>query len=561
MAATAHPQLSHREPIAAQPPFTKSPWYISPAEAEPRFARAADHDYTSPFSSDLDAYFADSRAARRQHRSEALTTAKDTADDADTEDEDFRSIPSNRQTDGDGDDTPDAHHYDQKFHDDEYARIRSASRQQEKEIVAHDPKLCKIRLKDGMECSVCKNPKTGSHSEQCSFSSTAPAKKYAYTKERNYNSRDADDDADDDDADDSSDEEVEQPVKKRKVQPKKPAPKRPVKKPTKPNKSNFRRSQPLRAADDNNAWRPILAPLRFRSSYAAQASERHARVVAAEPFLFGVRASEALSADGDSKPHKRNARADDDDDEATFSFERFFARDFPEAKSAGLIRAAGDGADGGDDSDADDEPVARDFRPDYGGKQSVERVLAEFKQRDWSQCERRRRDSLTCYLCHDEHGVRHEECMFVAGGGDNDGEGEPKKGSSRLAYTETKEYHSDDDDDDDAKEDDSDRDAAPTKRSKTKTKSARLQAAAADDDGEDDDDDGRKLHQTSRRSRTTKRKVAVTKRFAKPDVGVHQASGGGQWQRSIKRRQNADEATATGVVQPAAAAYAHTVRH
>lgn len=532
--AADYAQLRERHRISAQPAVTKSPWYISPADAEPRFARAATHedhedDYTSPFSSDLDAYFADSRAKQR-HRSGALNDRRRPAKltEADTEDDDFRSIPSNRQTEGDGDDTPDAYHYDQQFHDDEYARIRTASKQQEQEIVAHNPKLCKISVKNGMECSVCKNPKTGSHSEQCSFSSSAPEKKYAYTKERNYNSRDEDDE------NEEAGSEEEEPV--RKPQPKKIV-KKLVKKTSSP-KPTSRRSQPLRNAPNSDSpWRPILAPLRFRSSYAAQASEQHASVVAVEPLLFGIRANEALT-----KHRKRDTNEDEDNDDG-FSFERFFARDFPEAKNAGLIRVDDDGADA---SEAD-KLSAETFRPDYGGKRSVERVLADFKQRDWSQCERRQRHSLTCYVCHDEHGVRHEECMFVAGGDEADAVSSSKpKSSSHLAYTETKEYHSDGDDD----EEEGEGEAVPTKQSKTKTKSARLETEA---------DDNIHQKQQSRRSRTTKRKVEVMKRATKPDVGVHQASSG-QRLRSIKRRQNSDEAIVTGLEQPHLA-YAHEVRH
>lgn len=594
--------------IPAESPLTASPWYISPAEVEPRLARAAaNDDYTGGYSSLIDKYFAEAVARHpdfsvddrdKAPKSQALRQARQNSDD-DDEDDAFAAIPvTEGDHDGDdgsdGDDTSNAPVYDQQFHDHEYDRIREASKSQEKEIVARNPKHCKVTYKDGMECSVCKDPKSGAHSQSCTFSSTAPAKKYAYTKERNYNSRDKDDDKKDDgdnsgDDDESGDEEEgddDDDTKRHK--PKDINPPKRTKTNTKPSVHQVRHhhhgrqhsNQPKKstkssgkkqhrpaylqsyASNDDDVWRPILAPYRYHS-YAAEASEQHADVVAAEPFLFGVRASEALATGkqlSDVKHSKRETsqkKRNADQDEGRFSFEQFFARDFPEARSAGLIRKQSDGdgsEDDGDDGDNDDEedsgPDAVEFLPDYAGKRNVEKVLAEFKTRDWSKCERKLRDSLTCYVCHDDRGVRHEECMFVSG---NDDKQTQNAGNSHLSYTETKEYHGDGHND----KNKGGKKSSEVQKKAHGPKSEQLRQKD-DDDDDDEDDSDEEVQPVKQRKHVTKKTVIVRRRQHNSpstsskvsDAGVHQATDAGNGKRTIKRQ------TAEGTAD-----YAHLIRH
>lgn len=63
----------------------------------------------------------------------------------------------------------------------------------------------------------------------------------------------------------------------------------------------------------------------------------------------------------------------------------------------------------------------------------VEKVLAEFKVKDWSSCKKQLKGDLTCYHCKDDKGVRHEECMYISGTASD-----PK--ASQLKYTEVKKY-------------------------------------------------------------------------------------------------------------------------
>lgn len=672
-AASQSSNLLHFSRISASPPITKSPWYVAPADVEPRFTRAASKNphptqpyssypyhhsqphhhyaqqqlqqYSSPSSqiqydhhennnnnnndnvrgitSEVDAYFA---AAQRQHdkRNEALR--HDEQQEHASAAEEYATVPSVLEPQGD--DTPNARIYDQRFHDDEYSRIREASKQQEKTIVKGNPKHCRTEYKNDMECIVCKNPKSGSHSQQCSFSSTAPKKKYAYTKERNFqsptkgtttedneqNSAAAEDDANDsnsnndggDDDDSSEEEETTTP-------PPPPRPKKSKKSGYKKHRSpssfggssnggrnaahhveQFRPSLQTTNTQriSSSEWQPVPDTLRFRG-YAAQSSELHPYVVDLEPFLYGVRASESLASgaggglDADNQAGagirhaKRDTKKDENDGSSYdgFSFERFFARDFPEAKSAGLIRAVKDGADkgntGDDDIESDDEdendnddrnddgPDATEFVPDYRN-QNVERALAAFKQRDWSKCEKSKRDELTCYVCYDENGVRHEECMYEAGrsdepSDDDDHSDNAKKASlvssvgsptsrSHLSYTETKEYHS------------ADAHKKPTgfkKQKRNDSRSERLQIDPAETAAADDDISAAASYSSdapgSRKTHTKLRKVSVKRRTVSQqrtgrggdrddgDVGEHQA----QASTRFVKRMTADVGDAT----------------
>lgn len=634
--------LLHFSRISATSPITKSPWYVAPADVEPRFTRAASNPPpTQPYSSypsyhhhhqpqqqkqqqyqynhdighvqgvtsEVDAYFAN---AQRQHDKRNDALRRETQRDHDKAAGDYATVPSVLEPDGD--DTPNARVYDQRFHDNEYARVRQAAKQQEKAIVKSNPKHCRTEYKNDMECIVCKNPKSGSHSQQCSFSSTAPKKKYAYTKERNFqspstkqqqsNNDDADDGADDETGDNDDDGDDNDDTSEEEETPTTPAPpprhKKGHKKSTGHNRKSSRSGhyadefRPSLQTSNNNQqrissseWQPVPDTVRFRG-YAAQSSELHPYVVDLEPFLYGVRASESLDGGKDAARHAKRETAKDEHDGSSydgFSFERFFARDFPEAKSAGLIRAVKDGADNGptkgeskedddnddknnDNNDDDDGPDAAEFVPDYRN-QNVERALAAFKTRDWSKCDKSKRDELTCYVCHDENGVRHEECMFESAGdgaGDDDGDDDNAKqaslvGGSRptsrshLSYRETKEYHS-------KKPTGGQQKQKSNHHNNGSGRSERLQAAASSADegnaddaaaGDHDDDEennGRPIKKGPRKTHTKQHKVILKRRTVThrngnaddddSDVGEHQA----QASTRFVKRMTADVADA-----------------
>jgi hypothetical protein len=90
------------------------------------------------------------------------------------------------------------------------------------------------------------------------------------------------------------------------------------------------------------------------------------------------------------------------------------------------------------DADTDFEYVSDDVE----AKKDVDRALAEFKTKDWSNCDQMEKGDLTCYYCKDKGGVKHEECMYVS-------ESSPK--SSYLAYSDNSSYHKPSADEDELK--------------------------------------------------------------------------------------------------------------
>lgn len=518
--------LGHFKRISAQPTFTKSEFYISPADADRRYTRSPQGGYKNVYSDGyqafLDKYFSKddeddgTDAAPAKHRSN---------------DNGYEKQNSNyRQSKRGGGGGDDVEHIDRPEHsdgysennnDDEYERIKTLSQQQEKEI-KQNPKHCKVVVKNDMKCSLCKNPETGAHSESCSFSSTPAEKKYAYIKERNYNSKDDEDEDDDDDdggeegkeGGDDDDEKNEEASNKNEAKiasikststttsTTEASPRlirrrgRPLKtvssttttttSPTKetPRSRQTNRSQRIRATSKPTT--STSTSHRFSSSYKAEESRPQERtVIGLDPFLYG-------SADGDKEKSKRNTG---ESTQGGRSYEDYFSHVFPEAKNGKLKR-----------SNHDDDEV--ELLPDYDSKKNVEKVLAEFKTKDWSTCKKVQKGDLTCYHCKDERGVRHEECMFVSGSAAN--HQDPPK-SSRLSYSETKEYHHNpNDDNDDHQENDDGTVVASSSKLVSKTIGEERGIA---NNKKVSIDDAQKKHQSNRKKAS--RKLVIRKRKAK----------------------------------------------
>lgn len=79
--------------------------------------------------------------------------------------------------------------YDSGYDHKEYERIKELSEKQAAEI-KQNPENCKAVKKDDMTCMVCKDPKTGGNYESCSYVAEPKNNKYAYSKERKFDSND-----------------------------------------------------------------------------------------------------------------------------------------------------------------------------------------------------------------------------------------------------------------------------------------------------------------------------------------------------------------------------------
>lgn len=79
--------------------------------------------------------------------------------------------------------------YDSGYDHKEYERIKELSEKQAAEI-KQNPGNCKEVQRDGMSCMTCKDPKTGGNYESCSYVAEPKNNKYAYSKERKFDSND-----------------------------------------------------------------------------------------------------------------------------------------------------------------------------------------------------------------------------------------------------------------------------------------------------------------------------------------------------------------------------------
>lgn len=377
--------------VSSTPEFTLSHLYVSPEEAERRFTRSAlgpKNDYVDSYSSFLQKYFDKTDEKRSDYH-----------DEDNDKNSKYKQVPKEvEQIDKE-------HHYDNAYNDYEYDRIKLLSQKQEEEI-KQNPKNCKVVVKGEMTCSTCKDPVSGAHSESCQFSSAPADKKYAYIKQRAYNSKDdekkkKDDDSEEDDEDKpeedwEGDEEASNQNEKKVKPSTTPAPRgRGQRRPTPKQQSTHAahtlpKNQPPQRRQRNPTQR------RYSANYKAEESRPQREVIGLDPFLYK------------------------NDEKTDRTYERYFSHVFPESKNGKLKRR----------DDDDDSSAEVEFLPNYDSKKNVEEVLAEFKTKDWSQCKKEMKGDLTCYQCEDKFGVKHEECMFVSG-----------SAPTRLAYSETKEYH------------------------------------------------------------------------------------------------------------------------
>ena len=79
--------------------------------------------------------------------------------------------------------------YDTGYDHKEYERIKELSEKQAAEI-KQNPGNCKEVKRDGMSCMTCKDPKTGGNYESCSYVAEPKNNKYAYSKEKKFDSND-----------------------------------------------------------------------------------------------------------------------------------------------------------------------------------------------------------------------------------------------------------------------------------------------------------------------------------------------------------------------------------
>lgn len=275
---------------------------------------------------------------------------------------------------------------------------KSYSEQQAEELKKHSENCKKVR-KDSMVCMVCSNPKTGGNYEQCSYSSEPQEKKYSYVKEKKYNSNEPDGETTEVESTDNK------PIVRNKSRKQKPLKKNSsYKVGYEPHRSTANTKRQKKINTENYDGYDVFHP-----SGTTRVPNKYKGL---NPDLYG----QPDTYEPDKKGKESQVKED------------YVYKLFPEyAEKESEIKEI--------------QRPAFEYKsdlPEYftaeESKKDVDSVLAEFKKKDRSKCKKVAKDKMTCFLCTDEKGVQHEECMFVS-------ESQPK--SSHVAYHEVKEFSSD----------------------------------------------------------------------------------------------------------------------
>ncbi|XP_044729663.1 uncharacterized protein LOC123293014 [Chrysoperla carnea] len=389
-------------------------------------------------------------------------------------------------------------HEDDKTYDDpnyySFDPIIESYAAQQSEQVKQDGGDCEKVEKDSMTCLVCKNPKTGGNFEQCSYASKPHENKYAYTKEKKYDSND------DDNAEDSEETAQKPVVKPKRTQNSRRGNRRKsnevcedvkkdsltckvcknLKTGTKSEKCSYRSEpDPKKYTYKNERRYGGKKPKQDQKEQEGDASE-HKLVGASSNnhehiknipndyeipahFERSINEQKKLKENGfqsrsfdvsdsehdktgdssndkeyyepksskkdkdehydyfedqskDKEDDKKESSTDDKEyhAEAPSNYEDYFAKIFPEY--AAIKQAEREEEEDGAASELKDKTEEFKYPDEYfadSSRKNVEEVLAEFAKKDRSNCKKVTKDKLTCYMCVDEHGIKNEECMYV----------------------------------------------------------------------------------------------------------------------------------------------------
>lgn len=310
------------------------------------------------------------------------------------------------------------------------------------EAVMKNPSNCVKEESKGMTCTICKDPKTGGNYEQCSYNSAPQAQKYAYVSEKKYENEDPNDAS-----------ETKTEVKTKRVEPSdkiksSSSENKPLQEdkygkleefaPIDEYKANYRGHDKFKLSDSYNSNdkstglnskkenfpkreeydgyqapkntpkkliddEPYDIPKHFAESTIR---EQKSGVRGLEPSLYGSYSAEEEDAADSDSPVDAEADPYKDIDEYHFKLFPEFSKE--ESQYSQVVTS---------------NPVVDNSRKD------VEEVLAEFTKKDRSTCKKAEKKGMTCYLCVDEKGIQHEECMYVS---------ESKPQASHVAYHEVK---------------------------------------------------------------------------------------------------------------------------
>ncbi|XP_062535013.1 uncharacterized protein LOC134204202 isoform X1 [Armigeres subalbatus] len=267
---------------------------------------------------------------------------------------------------------------------DDYERIKQESESQSRQL-AKDPKNCKSFKQDGMLCHVCRDPATDTTSESCAYATVPHHKKFAFVKQKNYNSKDHEKDDDEEGEhdegareDDTEDEDDDGDQIEKTTKPSTPAKQQtqtgkisnlPQKRKVIPTKKSVVHHKPGQDAINGGGYR--YQPVDMRSNKQRSQSDATAAIHPAY-YDFYTQFFPAMHGEGSGRSQKMQRQ-----------------QEVP----------------------ANNEDV---YVLNYQNQDQVAKVLADFESRDWSNCKKGNKNELTCYTCTDKNGVKHEECMYLS---------------------------------------------------------------------------------------------------------------------------------------------------
>ncbi|XP_055639596.1 glutactin [Toxorhynchites rutilus septentrionalis] len=282
--------------------------------------------------------------------------------------------------------------YDYRFDfspSDDYERIKQESEAQSRQL-AKDPKNCKAYEQDGMLCHVCRDAESDTTSESCAYATDPHHKKFAYVKQKNYNSSDpenvepeqepkaedepeAERDVEEVEEDEASEENAQlkaHPQKKRAET----TNERPQKPHVIPTKKPVVHAKPGSYSSNGGGYR--YQPVDLRSNKERPQIQSHQQSGIVHPTYNEFYTHLFPSQDGDHSQRLQQQQQQQQQEPALSPDEVYALK--------------------------------------YQNKDDVAKVLAEFEARDWSNCKKGKKNELTCYQCTDKAGVKHEECMYVS---------------------------------------------------------------------------------------------------------------------------------------------------
>lgn len=227
-------------------------------------------------------------------------------------------------------------------------------------------KHCKTEKRGNMVCNVCHDSKNDESSEQCSFSSDPPDKKYAYSKGKKYNSKD----------NSNEDHDEHKEITTRRPQTYYRYNHHPVPK-------TYYRKYPQYGAPRYKVYRPAPVPIMIIRPKTHYYPPRRP-----QPNPYPRRYAHVGQ---ESRLHK---------DVVGFDYVR--------PKNLTTKRSKNDNRSGKNKKTVKNQQIAG-----RASDENVDQKFTDFITKDWSNCERSFENNLICYECQDKNGS-HKECMFVS---------------------------------------------------------------------------------------------------------------------------------------------------